>query len=79
MHLRAVHLVNSASTHFRCSESGCGRTFSYMWSFKRHLEKEHEVGNTLDYPFEGPGPPVDVQNVEMLNAEMRKLRRIGMN
>lgn len=39
-----------------------------MWSFKRHLEKEHKVGNTLDDPFEAP--PVDVQNVEMLNAEM---------
>lgn len=66
--VRAVHHVNSASTHFQCSESGCGRTFSYMWSLKRHLEKEHKVGNTLDDPFEAP--PVDVQNVEMLNAEM---------
>ena len=41
-----------------------------MWSFKRQLEKEHEVGNTLDDPFEGPAPPVDVENVEMLSAEM---------
>lgn len=70
MHLRAVHHVNSASTHFQCSESGCGRTFSYMWSFKRHIEKEHEVGTTLDGPFEGSAPPVYVQNIEMLNAEM---------
>lgn len=91
MHLRAVHHVNSVSTHFQCSESGCGRTFSYMWSFKRHLENEDKVGNstlgsTLDDPFEGPAPPVVVQNVEMLSQrkwsqhrEMRKLRRIGIN
>ena len=70
MNLRAIHYVNSASTHFQGSESGCGRTFSCMWSFKRQLEKEHEVGNTLDDPFEGPAPPVDVENVEMLSAEM---------
>lgn len=68
MHLRAVHHVNSASTYFQCSESGCGRTFSYIWSFKRHLEKDHNVVNTLDDPFEAT--PVDLNNVEMLNADM---------
>ena len=68
MNLRAVHHVNSASTYFQCSESGCGRTFSHMWSFKRHLEKEHDFGNTFDDPFEGPAPPADVQDVEMQNV-----------
>lgn len=68
-HLHAVHHVNSASTHFQCSESGCGRTFSYMRSFKTLGKKEHEAGNTLDDPFEGPAPAI-VQDVEKLDAEM---------
>lgn len=36
-HLRAVHNVNSSTTYFQCSENGCGRTFSYIRSYRRHL------------------------------------------
>lgn len=72
MHLRAVHCLNSASTHFQCSESGCGRTFSYMWSFKRHLEKEHEDENALNNPFEGPAPSDVEKAAEMEPAQQNE-------
>lgn len=40
-HLSLVHGINSASTYFRCCENGCNRTFNYLWSYKRHILKEH--------------------------------------
>lgn len=36
-HLRAVHNVNASSKYFQCCENGCGRTFSYIRSYRRHL------------------------------------------
>ena len=68
MHLGFLHYVNSASRYFQCCESGCWRTFSYMWSYRRHLEKMHEDENTDNDPVEGPAP--SVQNVQMLNVEV---------
>jgi len=72
-HLRAVHHVNHSSTYFQCSETGCGRTFSFLRSYRRHLVKEHENQreHTLDDPLEGPAPHVDVQfdNTEPVQGE----------
>lgn len=48
-HLRAVHNITSASTHFKCCEHGCRRTFYYLRSYKRHLLK-HEPCSEKDAP-----------------------------
>lgn len=50
-HLNLIHGINSASTYFRCCEKGCNRTFNYLWSYKRHILKEHicqTVSSTTD-------------------------------
>ena len=62
-HLRVVHHVNHSSTYFQCSEPGCGRTFSFIRSFRRHLVKEHlgQSEYTPDDPLEGPAQPVHTQ------------------
>lgn len=49
-HLRAVHQINQSETYFQCCEQGCGRTFSFMRSFRRHL-LTHEGEQVL------PGDP----------------------
>ena len=56
IHLRAVHHVNHAASYFQCCEIGCGRTFSYMRSFRRHLE-QHENVEVLGVPTEEPIQP----------------------
>ncbi|XP_051947874.1 uncharacterized protein LOC127619140 [Xyrauchen texanus] len=45
-HLRAVHSINSASTHFECNQNGCQRTFYYMRSYRRHLVQHNNDHNT---------------------------------
>lgn len=38
IHLRGIHSVNVMSEHFQCCEDGCGKTCSYIRSFRRHLQ-----------------------------------------
>lgn len=63
-HICAIHYVNSSLTIFQCSESGCGWTFSLMWSYKRHISWEHVNQNeySLEVPLEGLVWPVDSRN-----------------
>lgn len=37
LHLRVLHHINHTSNYFRCCEEGCGRTFSLIRTFRRHL------------------------------------------
>lgn len=70
-HLRLVHHVNHSSTYFQCCETGCGRTFSFIRSFRRHLVKEHvsQSKPTLDDPLEGPAQPVDIPFAEPVQRD----------
>ena len=70
-HLRLVHHVNHSSTYFQCSEAGCGRTFSFIRSFRRHLLKEHvsQSEHSLDDPLEGPAQPVNIQLPEEVQGD----------
>lgn len=54
IHLRAVHHVNYASNYFQCCEIGCGRTFTYMRSFRRHLQHHDNVDEVRDVPAQEP-------------------------
>ena len=55
VHLRAVHQLNQSERYFQCCEQGCGRTFSFMRSFRRHL-LTHKGEQDL------PGDPSGRQN-----------------
>ena len=63
IHLRAVHHVNHAANYFQCCELGCGRTFSYIRSFRRHLQQHENVEEVLPVLAQDPVQP------EFINAE----------
>ena len=66
-HLRALHNVNSSSTYFQCSENGCGRTFTYIRSYRRHLLQH--VNQVEPVLCEGPPRPVKFLNAEEVPAQ----------
>ena len=68
MHLRAVHHVTQAANYFQCCEIGCGRTFPYMRSFRRHLKGHENAEEVLDVPAQDPVQP-EFLNVEGQPAE----------
>ncbi|KAF3832110.1 hypothetical protein F7725_025775 [Dissostichus mawsoni] len=74
IHLRAVHHVNHAANYFQCCEIGCGRTFNYMRSFRRHLQQHENVEEVL-------GVPLKIQSSLsslMLKASQQRKLRSGM-
>ena len=54
VHSRAVHHINSSATYFQCCEQGCGRTFSFIRSFRRHLIKHEGEHDLIEVPEDDP-------------------------
>ena len=62
VHLRAVHHINSSATYFQCCEQGCGRTFSFIRSFRRHLIKHEGEHDLIEVPEDDPNATISNKN-----------------
>ena len=70
-HLRRVHHINQSATYFQCCELGCGRTFSFLRSFRSHLlEHSDEQDDYKSYiPHESTNQTCEFQQAEEGSAQ----------